>query len=85
MKKNRVINLLFVYLLTLKQNLRNMDFLKQMSTARFTYISFLLLILFSLSGCEIIGDIFKAGVWVGIILVVLVIALIFWLIKKFMG
>ena len=74
-----------MYLLTLKQNLRNMDFLKQMSTARFTYISFLLLILFSLSGCEIIGDIFKAGVWVGIILVVLVIALIFWLIKKFMG
>jgi hypothetical protein len=38
--------------------------------------------LLSLSGCEMIGDIFKAGVWVGVLLVVGVIALIVWLISR---
>jgi hypothetical protein len=35
-----------------------------------------------LSSCEVIGGIFKAGVWVGVIVVVAVIALIFWLISR---
>ncbi len=43
--------------------------------------SFLLLI-FTFTGCTLIGDIFEAGIWVGIIVVVLVIALIFWIVKK---
>ena len=47
---------------------------------------FLLLItalpVLGLSGCEMIGDIFKAGVWVGVLLVVGVIALIVWLISR---
>jgi uncharacterized membrane protein YkvI len=30
-----------------------------------------------LSGCELIGDIFQAGVWVGVILVLAIIVLIF--------
>lgn len=38
-----------------------------------------------LSSCEVIGGIFKAGVWSGIIIVVIVVALIIWLISKFMG
>jgi hypothetical protein len=38
-----------------------------------------------LSSCEIIGDIFEAGVWVGIIVVVGVIALIIWLIARLGG
>ena len=41
---------------------------------------FLLLTL--LSGCAVIGGIFKAGVWFGVTLVVLVIALIFYLISR---
>lgn len=35
-----------------------------------------------LSSCEVIGGIFKAGIWVGVIIVVAVIALIFWLIGR---
>ena len=31
---------------------------------------------FTLSGCEMIGDIFKAGVWTGVIIVVVVIGAI---------
>lgn len=38
-----------------------------------------------LAGCELVGDIFEAGVWLGVIIVVAVIILIFWLIRKFMG
>ncbi len=33
------------------------------------------------SGCELIADIFQAGVWVGVILVIAVIAGIFFLFK----
>jgi hypothetical protein len=45
---------------------------------------FLLLFLsaLTLSGCEIIGDIFQAGVWTGILLVVLVIGAIIWLFTR---
>jgi hypothetical protein len=42
----------------------------------------LLLSTMILTGCEIIGDIFQAGVWVGVILVVLVIALIVWIFSR---
>lgn len=38
-----------------------------------------------LSSCELIEGIFKAGVWTGIIVVVLVIALVIWLISKIFG
>ena len=43
--------------------------------------SWLVPVLFSalaLSGCEIVGDIFKAGVWVGVLLVLAVIGIIVW-------
>ncbi|WP_170234189.1 hypothetical protein [Segetibacter aerophilus] len=35
-----------------------------------------------LSSCEAIGGIFKAGMWVGVIVVVLIVALVLWLIGK---
>ena len=40
---------------------------------------FLLLpLVLSLNGCRVVGGIFKAGVWVGVIAVVAVIALVVW-------
>ena len=45
-------------------------------------ISFLLL---SLSSCEVIGGIFKAGVGVGIFIVVAVVALVIFVIAKVAG
>jgi hypothetical protein len=35
------------------------------------------------AGCEFIGDVFKAGIWVGIIIVIAVIALIAFIFKMF--
>jgi hypothetical protein len=42
----------------------------------------LLLSTVALTGCEMIGDIFQAGVWTGVILVILVIGLIVWLLSR---
>lgn len=36
----------------------------------------------TLSGCEVIGDIFKAGVWVGVLLVLGVIGIVIWLVSR---
>ena len=36
----------------------------------------------TLTGCAAIGDIFKAGVWVGVLLVILVIGIVVWLITR---
>jgi Ca2+/Na+ antiporter len=35
-----------------------------------------------LVGCELVGDIFQAGVWVGVILVILVVGLVVWLFSR---
>lgn len=43
---------------------------------------FAMAVAMTLSSCEVIGGIFKAGIWVGIILVVAVVALIMWLVNK---
>ena len=39
----------------------------------------------ALSGCEVIGDIFEAGVWVGVILVLGVVGVIIWIVSKMRG
>jgi hypothetical protein len=36
----------------------------------------------TVGGCEIAGDIFKAGVWVGVLLVVLVVGGIIWMVSR---
>ena len=45
----------------------------------------LLFVMVSLSSCQLVGDIFKAGVWVGILVVVGIIALVIFLISKLSG
>lgn len=54
-----------------------------MKNFKISYIFMLFFILMVSTGMDIIGDIFEAGLWVGVILVVLVIALLIWLIRKF--
>jgi len=47
--------------------------------------AFLAFITVSLSSCELVGDIFQAGVWVGVLIVVAVVGLIIYLISKVSG
>ena len=43
----------------------------------------LLAMVVTFSSCELVGDIFQAGFWTAIIVIVLVIALIIWLFSRF--
>lgn len=61
-------------------NLNKKD--KTMGNIR-SYVSMLLiLVMFTMSGCELIGDIFEAGMWVALIIIVIVVALVAWIFKK---
>ena len=42
----------------------------------------LIFLVSTLSSCEVIGGIFKAGVWVGVLVVVIVVGLILFLVGK---
>lgn len=51
---------------------------------QFIYIVGLLIVsVITLNSCEIIGDIFEAGIWTGIIIVVIIIALIIYIFSRF--
>ncbi|SHL41460.1 hypothetical protein [Hymenobacter psychrotolerans] len=54
-----------------------------MNSLRFPFLAALLVLLtFSLSGCDAIGTIFKAGAWTGIIGVFLVVFLLWLVISR---
>jgi hypothetical protein len=53
--------------------------MKQINTLLFALLT---LITVTTSSCEAIGQIFKAGVWVGVIIVIVIIALIIWIINR---
>ncbi|WP_207434131.1 hypothetical protein [Sabulibacter ruber] len=46
------------------------------------FYSLLLLLTLSLSSCELVGDIFEAGMWTAVIIIVIIVLLILWLLKK---
>ncbi len=50
-----------------------------------TRLSLILLLAMSTAGCEIVGGIFRAGIWVGAIIVILIIAVIMWIMKRARG
>lgn len=44
-----------------------------------------LLVITLLTSCELAGDIFEAGAYTGIFIVVIIVALVLWLLSKFRG
>jgi uncharacterized membrane protein YkvI len=53
--------------------------------ARVLMLVLLVIASMTLAGCEAIGDIFKAGVWVGVLFVVIVIAIVGFIAAKARG
>jgi hypothetical protein len=53
--------------------------------SRYLMLTLLVLASMTFSGCELIGDIFKAGVWVGVLMVVMVLAVIGFIAAKVRG
>ncbi len=56
-----------------------------MNTSRFTLFALLLVLATTLTGCDAIGTIFKAGAYTGIIAVVIIVALVLFLVNKMRG
>jgi hypothetical protein len=48
------------------------------------FLNLLVIVFFtlSLSSCQLVGDIFQAGMWTGLIGLVLIIILVFWIFNK---
>jgi len=45
-------------------------------------LSLMFFILVTASSCEVVGGIFKAGMWTAVIIIVLIVVLVLWLIGK---
>ncbi|WP_169306788.1 hypothetical protein [Pedobacter polaris] len=52
---------------------------------RYIPLAAIALLCTTLTSCELVEGIFKAGVWVGVIVVVIILALIIWLVSKVFG
>jgi len=56
-----------------------------MMTKRYLPLAIIAFLSTTLMSCELVQGIFKAGLWTGIIVVVLVLALVIWIISKVFG
>ncbi|MCX2741984.1 hypothetical protein [Pontibacter anaerobius] len=54
-----------------------------MKNIRAYVMTLLVLLTFTMSSCELVGDIFEAGMWTALIIIVLIVVLISWLFRKF--
>ena len=52
---------------------------------RFLWLTLLVLAAIPLAGCEIVGNIFQAGMWVGALFIVLIIAAVAFIAVKIRG
>lgn len=48
-------------------------------------LAFIALLSTILTSCDLVAGIFKAGLWAGVMIVILVLALIIWLVSKIFG
>ena len=58
---------------------------KTMKNLKAYFAALLVMLTLTLSSCEVIGDIFKAGMWTAVILIVIVVLLIMWLFRAIRG
>ena len=52
------------------------------SKKNLSLLTLLMILAMSSAGCEVVGGIFKAGMWVGVIMVALILVVIFWIMGK---
>ena len=56
-----------------------------MTTSRLSLLFIFATLATTLTGCSLAGDIFKGGLWIGVIGVFVVVAIIWWLVSKMSG
>ena len=52
------------------------------SNKNLSLLTLLTILAVSSAGCEVVGGIFKAGMWVGVIMVALILVVVFWIMGK---
>ena len=45
-------------------------------------MTLLVLLTFTLSSCELVGDIFEAGMWTALIIIVIIVLIVVWIFRK---
>jgi hypothetical protein len=53
-----------------------------MTTQRLTSFMLIVLAAFTMTSCELVGDVLEVGVWMGVIIVVVIIAIVLWIFRK---
>lgn len=53
------------------------------NTLQRSYFAIIVIMLITLQSCDLIGGIFEAGMWTGVIIIVLVVLLIIYIISRF--
>ncbi len=48
-------------------------------------MTLLILLTFTLSSCDVIGDIFEAGMWTALIIIIIIVLIVVWIFRKFTG
>ncbi|CAN5908319.1 hypothetical protein BH24BAC1_BH24BAC1_32540 [soil metagenome] len=56
---------------------------KTIKNFRLYFFSLLAFLAVFMTSCQVIGDIFKAGMWTAVIIIVLVVLIIGWIISRF--
>lgn len=56
-----------------------------MTTSRLSLLFIFATLATTLTSCSLAGDIFKGGLWIGVIGVFVVVAIIWWLVSKMSG
>ena len=52
------------------------------SNKNLSLLTLLMILAVSSAGCDVVGGIFKAGMWVGIIMIAVILMVIFWIVGK---
>lgn len=56
-----------------------------MKNIRVYYMVMLMLLTFTMSSCDLVGDIFEAGMWTALIIIVIIVLIIVWIFRKITG
>jgi hypothetical protein len=56
-----------------------------MKNLRAYFSAMLIMLMFTMSSCEVIGDIFEAGMWTSVVLIVIVVLIIMWILRAIRG
>ncbi|RDC64309.1 hypothetical protein [Adhaeribacter pallidiroseus] len=56
-----------------------------MKSFRYYFSILLIFLTLTITSCEVVGDIFKAGMWTAVIGIIIVVLFVLWIVRKIRG